>query len=312
MAATAVRKEKGTAVVTPVPNSNRPSAINDKAMLVGLTLRRWHPHITDKKVSDEVAETHKSDRSMGKYRKRLIGKECMAKIRTLHNRLRETHYFLTLPWSDEGYRILSQAGYIRYTTEIRKLRDEIEKEVAAFLPLYPQFKAEAKVRMNGLFNEEDYPEPSELRSKFGVEFKFKPIPMGDDFRVDVGDQELARIKMDIEADNKTIIEQAMKSVWERLASVVSHAAERLKAYEDDGEKVKNPFRDSLVTNIVELLDVIPALNITGDPVLVKYAAEIRKGLTTHSAEVLRDDARLRTDTAARAEAILTKMNAFLA
>ncbi len=313
MAATAVRKEKkGVVEVPATPNTGRPSAINDKAMLVGLTLRRWRPHITDRAVSIEIAEIHNSDRSMGRYRKSLIGKECMAKIRALHNRLRETHYFLTLPWSDEGYRILSSAGYMRYTKDIRALRDEIEQEVAAFIPLYPKYKAEAKVRMNGLYKEEDYPEVSELKSKFGIDITFRPIPVGEDFRVDVGDQELSRIRMDIEAANKVIIEEAMKSVWERLRDVVSHAAERLRAYEDDGEKVKNPFRDSLVTNIVELLDVVPALNVTGDPALTKFAAEIRKGLTVHPAEVLRDDAKIRETTAARAEAILTKMQGFLA
>lgn len=312
--ATAVKRERTPAQGKATVGPNRPtsSAIGDRAMLAGLSIRRWHPHVTDAKVSEEVATAHKSDRSMGKYRKRLIGREAMAKIRTIDNTLRALHYFYTLPWSDEGYRILPATAYQTYRSKVDALLQERKKEVAAFLPLYPQHKAEAKKRMNGLFNESDYPGVDEIAGKFGVDVIIRPVPSGADIRVDIGDEELRRVRHEADEQLKAQLESSVRNIWERMKDVVEHASERLKAYKVEDDKVTSTFRDTLVTNIIELLDVVPMLNVMGDPNITRFAADIREGLTKHTPEVLRDDASIRSTVAARADEILSKMNSFLA
>jgi hypothetical protein len=123
---------------------------------------------------------------------------------------------------------------------------------------------------------------------------------------------LQEIKDSIEAESKATIEAAMKDVYARLHEVISHAAERLRAYKvTSDDKVEGRFRDSLITNIIELLDVVPALNLTDDPKLRQFATTIRKEITAYAPEVLRDDERIRTQVASKAEEILKKMEAYL-
>jgi hypothetical protein len=44
-----------------------------------------------------------------------------------------------------------------------------------------------------------------------------------------------------------------------MYEAVSHMAERLSAYKETEQGVENPFRDSIVTNLVKLMDVMPRL-----------------------------------------------------
>jgi len=63
---------------------------------------------------------------------------------------------------------------------------------------------------------------------------------------------------------------------------------------DMAEKLGNPdavFRDSLVNNLVELVDLIPALNFTVDPELDQLARATRDKLANLDPENLRTDLR---------------------
>ncbi len=65
-------------------------------------------------------------------------------------------------------------------------------------------------------------------------------------------------------------------------------------------------------NIQALLDVVPILNVTNDPAITKFAADIPAKLVSNSAVVLRDAEKIRKTTMAAAEGIMAKMNAYLA
>jgi len=46
-------------------------------------------------------------------------------------------------------------------------------------------------------------------------------------------------------------------------------------YKVRAEGVEQPFRDSVVPNLAKLVDVLPKLNVTGDPELERLTAEVR-------------------------------------
>lgn len=311
MATTKKEKKVKVAPAEKPSSQNGVSGIADRAMLVSLTVRRWQPHTTDKKISAEVANNHKASKDMGKYRKRLLAKAATQATSDIGHQLRSLHYDLTLPWSDDGPRILSGMGYMAYQQKVNALKQQFDTAWQAFLPEYPRHKAEAKALLGTAYNEEDYPPVSVLKTKFAVEIHVQPIPTGKDFRVDVGNEELARIRKQIDEDAKATIEASMKTVWGRLKAVVEHQAKRLKLYKQTDEGVEHSFRDSLVTNIVELLDLLPSLNVTEDKDLERFAIQVRKELTAYPATVLRDDEKVRTDVARRADEILAKMEGFL-
>ena len=77
---------------------------------------------------------------------------------------------------------------------------------------------------------------------------------------------------------------------------------------DDG--VEHPFRDSVITNLVKLVDVLPKLNVTGDPELERLAAQVRASLLVDPQE-LRKSESVRTETAKAASDIANRMAAYM-
>jgi hypothetical protein len=89
-------------------------------------------------------------------------------------------------------------------------------------------------------------------------------------------------------------------------------ADRLRKYVVTENGVQNAFRDSLVGNVRELVDLLPALNITGDPVLTDITKRMRESLTVYDGDTLRASAAARIETAKAADDILATVSAFMA
>ena len=137
---------------------------------------------------------------------------------------------------------------------------------------------------------------TELCSKFSFETKVMPLPDAGDFRVTLGDEEKERIKRQITTAVEASLQVASRDLWQRLYEAVSHLAERLSAYKVTGVGVEHPFRDTVVTNLVRLVDVLPKLNVTGDPELERLAAQVRASLLVDPQE-LRKSESMRSETA---------------
>jgi hypothetical protein len=56
--------------------------VRQRAMLVNLTVHQWLANTTDKKITNEVAEHHGIDASMGRYQKTLLSKEALEKMKS--------------------------------------------------------------------------------------------------------------------------------------------------------------------------------------------------------------------------------------
>lgn len=289
------------------------NTLADRAVLVNLSISQWSAKKTDKKVNREVAANHGSDANMGNYRKCLIAKDAIDNVSKITAAAREEHYRLSLPWRDGGDRILSSQAYFSYSEKVRKMETDFENAVSEFCANYPQYVEDARAKLNGLFDSKDYPDVARIRSKFSFKFEVLPVPVADDLRVNLGNEETARIKQQIEQDSADQIARAMSDIWQRMREVIAAMAERLKLYKvNPNGTVEHPFRDTLVTNISDLVSILPLLNLTGDPNITQFAQEMSAGLTRYSPEQLRETEYARQDTAARADEILSKMAAFIA
>jgi hypothetical protein len=137
-----------------------------------------------------------------------------------------------------------------------------------------------------------------------------PLPDANDFRVTLGDEEKDRIKRQIAASVEASLTVASRELWQRMYEAVSHLAERLTAYKVTDQGVEHPFRHSIVTGLVKLVDVMPRLNVTGDPELERLTFEVRASLLVNPAE-LRKSESLRADTAMQASKIANQMSAYI-
>ena len=287
-----------------------PIDLSARAMLVDLRISAWSARKFDKAATREVAQAHGAREDVGRYTKRLIGPgSVLDRINKAHSAARAEHYALTLPWLDTGARILSSPAYFPYSQRMRKAQGAIEDLVIDFAHEYPQLVSEARLRLNGLYNPDDY--PADIRDKFAFGFNVFPMPTAQDFRADLGAVEVNRLKAQMETDFAARIENSMKDIWQRLYAVVSKMAQSLRAYQVTADGVAAPFRDSLVANIKDVLSLVPLLNITNDAAITATALQIEDELTTLSADQLRCSKYDREKTAEKAEAIARQMADFI-
>ena len=274
-------------------------SLNEKAMLVYLNIGFWTARKYDKKISQEIEAQYNTD-DAGRYNKILIAKEHLANIQKTISAARTFHYDNTLPWSDQGGRLLPSANYFNYVKSIQSFKDDFEREVTNFLKVYPSLKDEAKQRLNGMFDEEDYPDAATLETKFAIKSMILPVPEADDFRVNLTDDEVDSIRTSIREQVQDSTQAGMKDLWQRLFKVVDHMVERLSDPD-------NKFKNTLVENITDLCDLLPKLNITADPELNDAVEEIKAKLTVNDSQTLRDNDVVRSNTAAEAQKIMNKM-----
>jgi hypothetical protein len=172
---------------------------------------------------------------------------------------------------------------------------------------------DARTRLNGLFNEADYPASDAMKRKFSFRVEVDPVPESADFRVDVGDAQAAQIRSDIEARTRDMMAVAVRDTYGRVADVVGHMAERLRAFKPgaNGTRAQGTFHDSLVENVRDLVSLLPALNVTADSNLARIADRMT-ALCRDDADSLRDNATARASVAAEAESIMQEVSEFLA
>ena len=291
-------------------------SVTNNAMLADLTISGWSGTKLDKQVTQDVASQHGASSDAGTYSKRLVAKDALAEIRKIATEARNLHYQYTLPWAQNGARILPSAVYAKYATEMREIQDRYELAVKNFLAVYDGEIELAKTRLGGMFNDADYPGVAEIEGKFSWEINISPIPSASDFRVSMSEEMAKAIRQDIEAKGNKAMQDATRSLFERVARTVSHMAESLEEYGeviDENGKARriNPFRDTLVTNVQDLVDLLPALNNTGDSALTTVTEEIKKRLLASTPDELRTFPLLRKEVAQNARKVLEDMEGYI-
>lgn len=290
------------------------SSLSARAMVVSLKVSQWSGRRLDREITDEVNQQHNAAADAGRYNKLLLPKEALEPIEKVVSETRNEFTRRTLPWIDNGGRIMAADGYFAHATWINGQRAKFEAAVDEFITKYPGYVADARVRLNGMFKDEDYPTEDELRRKFGMDVKVMPVPSASDFRVEMSEAQAEHIRAEIEANVAAATKSAVSDIYRRIADMCERMVDRLNAYKPSskkGEKPQGIFRDSLVGNVADLIDLLPTLNITGDPELYALADKLRP-LVQYKADALREDEGKRRDVAAEAKAVLDHVSGFLA
>ena len=292
-----------------------PAPLTEKAMLALLSISCWGAKKKAKNVAQEAADKHGSKVDRVTAQKALVAKESLEKIKAIESEAREYHRTHTRPWLDEGSRILPAALFWEYSQKMTTLRQQYEREVSLFLIGYPVLIVEAEADLSGLYDPNDYTSPDKIATRFGFKTSVRPLPSGDDFRVQLGAEEEARIRAQINADLQEGVSVAMKDLWAQVHGAVSHMATKLRAYKpadkDSGTKAEGIFRDSMVDNLREIVGLLPAMNIAGDAQLEALRLELEASLVVHDADTLRESDQLRESVATKAEDILAQMAGYI-
>lgn len=275
------------------------TVLQEKAMLVNLSISAWTASKKDNKAGESVKAQASASSKAGWFNKRLIDPSALEKLNKIEGRARDLHYRMTLPWGDNGDRILPAPAYMDYMDAIRVIRSEHERARTEFVRDYPVLVQDARQMLGAMYDPKDYPDAARVAERFDIRLGFNPVPDAADFRVDVGDEAVAEIKRSITESVEKRLHGATRECWIRLDEVVKAMVIKLS----DPDAV---FRDSLVENIRVLLDVLPKLNITGDPKLTATMKKVREELLIEP-DALRKDKKLRLFTADKAAEILAEI-----
>src|SRR5260370_34493895 len=116
-------------LAVPVPPRDETS-LSSKAMLCTVSISAWSGYKYDREASEEIAEIHGADKDSGRFNKRLVPRKQLEEITKIIGKARRDHEFVTLPWSDNGYRVLPAAAYMDHTNTMRANATEVQAAVS--------------------------------------------------------------------------------------------------------------------------------------------------------------------------------------
>jgi hypothetical protein len=301
--------------------------LRDLAVLISLSMSSYSPRTLDREESRKLTQHKGAQAGSAKViRDRLAGTKAadvLAQITAAQGEARATLYKSSLPWDDSGRRMCNNETAHDLIIDLRGKEAHITDLAGKFAEAWKTAGTEAQAALNGLWKADDYAaSPDQMRAKFSMKIDIEPIPQAADLRMDVPGDILAEIRKQTEARITARFNAGCQDAYKRLYDVIDAMHKKLT----DPEAI---FRDSLVGNVRDMIDLLPVLNIGKDPKLNDLAETARKRLltlelpatlagmpeTTPGTELLarklRDEPEHRRQTAAAASRILADISQYM-
>ena len=167
---------------------------------------------------------------------------------------------MTMPWSDTGLRLLPTAQYFKYHQAMTDIQNEYNRLVDVLSGCEWEI-TQASAKLGDLFQRDEYPTVEALRNKFGFRLSYIPLPDAGDFRIDIGNEATEQVKEHYQSYYSAQLNNAMNDVWQRTHKALSAVSERLDYSASEDKKI---FRDTLVTNVLDMVELLTVCNVTGD------------------------------------------------
>lgn len=298
--------------VSPAPSdpSDVAAIARARGVLVSLEITTWSARRLDKRVTADTNTREGADRDAGRYNKHLLGGrvDSHSAVIAAAGAARVAHYRETLPWADEGARLLPTANYFEYAKIIREQRNAFAASVHAFLAEYPQLQQLAAARLGSMYRSEDYPTVQEVGQRFGFRVHFSPVPAASDIRLDLPAEVTAHMERSITSRVETAVQGAVRDGWDRLYSSVERIRDRLQEIAGaDPDGPSGRLHASLFSGAVETAETLRRLNVLSDPELDRMAGRIIAELSALDPKQVRKDPSAMQATAAAADSILAEM-----
>lgn len=271
--------------------------LSERAMLATLEISSWSGRCVDKEISKTVVEQHAADKDAGRFSKRLINKDHLKEISSICNEARKVFKEKTLAWDNRKSRLLPSTLFSELAETLSELQDMHATTVKSFLENYDEYIDEAREDLNGMFNPDDYPDSNELAEKFGFNYAFEPLSDPKDFRCSIDQSLKEKIQEDMKQRTEVKYNTAIGRLWAQVGKVIETFNAKLA---DKDAKFKN----SLLNNVKDLVDLLPSLNVMGDEKLAEVAERIKNEICTFEVEELRHDQNTRQRAVKNSQEIL--------
>jgi len=277
------------------------------AMLVDLNIAIYSGRKQDKTTQDEVTSAKGSGSKKAASVYKNLFAECkeLDAVTKFQARARAEHYRLTLPWSDQGTRLLPTAALMEYQKVMNRHRAEFSRLVDEFLDKYDTLVAAAAFQLGSLFDRGEYLTREQVARRFRMDSSFTPLPTSGDFRLDIENSVQRELIEQYEQRMENQLATANQDSWTRLHDALYRLSDRLSVDEDeDGNVKKRKFHDTMVTGAVELCELLTVMNVTKDPALEKARRRLEDLLSGVTPKELREEDSTRVLTKQKVDEIL--------
>jgi len=260
-----------------------PSIIARKAVIASFSSSQWRT------VRRHAAETKAENARHGltdeaRVDVKVCNDPALEEVARIITAARADHYRLTVPAADRGMRLLAGARQLEHSQLLQAHGARFQTAVAEFVGRYDTLRADAPARLNGLYVASHWPDLDHVRGAFSLSCRYLPVPSLGQW------DEWLRESADTATEElRGRIGEALRSYAEKLA---------------DPDKI---FRDSLVENLADIVNLAEDLNLGNDAGVADLVAKARD-LSTIDPDQLREDKALRADSALRAADLCNMFN----
>ena len=278
-------------------------SISASALLVELNISVWPASKIDREITDKVNSDAGAVRGASQTKKNLFAGTGLRKdIADFAARVRLYHNKNTLPWADKGERMLPTALFMEYKKTMNAYEQTFQMMCDNFFAEYPRLVAEAPTALQGLYKAEDYPDIEMVKEKFGFRRTVKPVPEAGDFRLDIPMNDLEEMRTEFVSQQEQKLVDAMREPWERLHKTLVSISEKLKDSDDE----KKRYHDTLLTNPLELCELLTKLNVTKDPKLEEARRQVEITMLGANMDSIKEFPESRNELKSKVDAIINK------
>lgn len=282
--------------------------LRERAILVKVNTSLFGTQKKDNEATARAANDHGAAVDQVAFTKSIINRKnpLFKAIDKIKGSARNFHLAHSGPW-DDNFRVISTTRYTQWREVLDGLIVDFDKAVDEFIKALPDIKAEARQNLGALYEEGLFPSDDAIRESFAITLETEVLPDRTNTILDLDQARTDQIIADATAADAKRVQGVTDHAHEVVRKELDGLITALRTFGDELPDTKRTktFRDSLTKNIAGLADILPGLNITGDPKLDKLAQEIAAKLTVKTAAELRGDARKgdnRTKEAIEAEA----------
>uniref|UniRef100_A0A6M3IZ19 Uncharacterized protein n=1 Tax=viral metagenome TaxID=1070528 RepID=A0A6M3IZ19_9ZZZZ len=279
--------------------------LQNEAICVRLFPSQWGAKKVDKSVSKDTRDRYNAASDAGSFSKKLAPAEFLSGVNTAFSAIAEFHKDMTVAWDDDGFRLLPNADYFDYMAGLDERKSAISRAVDLIIAGWDDFVNAERQRLGNMFNIDDYPKRHEVSEKYGVKIKRKIITDAGDIRIANHDKIEDAVREEVIAEQAENHKRAMTDLWSRLYGPVKKLADKIQDVDMTGA------RKTLVEDIWEVTQILPKLNVFGDPELKAMAEEVADRLCTHSVKKLKIDENAYAETKAAVDEIMKKMEGYV-
>lgn len=288
-------------------------SIEKLGVFATLKTNKWYSTKTDRRIAVAAANAASLPNA-----KRFDGrKHCIANtgaFKQLHktiSKLGNDFRFLSAAYDESGRRFLPNSNISRVAAMVRAAQDEVEELCDQFDAELPELIREARRELGEYFSEDDYPsEPA--RELFNVSWSLTPITslenLGGVLQTVEGAHadEIKRI-IDGEAQTRqAAVDRLQQSVAKKLLEQLTRIAEGCAKYDQDN-RAASPFRDTFLSQLHEILKVVPEFNVTDNPDLAALHRDLTRTLVGKTVQGLRNDPSARAELERETRAAVSKL-----